>query len=91
MQLVPVYDRYSFQIRRSRMIAYSMIGIFLFGFGCGLGLYVASDVRMVHIIELSERNRILIDALKNDARDMQRTSAMMAQRCGVITIEDENR
>lgn len=81
MNIFPLLSRYSITIERRSLILYGLLSLFTFGagIGCGVAAWISWDMRA--IIETNTVNRIVLESMKVDARDLERQARLMEERC----------
>lgn len=87
MQMIPVFDRYSIQMSRSRMIGHLALFAALFGLGCGLGIGAVSVWTLRGIIQQSASNMATVAAIRAEASEVEKQAGIVASRCGVSLHE----
>jgi len=72
LNILPLLDNYSITLPRRSLIIYGCLTLFSFGAGIGAGVaaWVCYDMRA--IIETNTVNRIVLESMKADTRDMER-------------------
>lgn len=81
MNVFPLLSKYSITIERRSLILYGLLSLFTFGagIGCGVAAWVSWDLRS--IIAQNTINKVVLESMKVDARDLERQARLMESKC----------